>query len=239
MVAGEVRPVSGMVIVRRMAPYRAWLLAALVLALAALGLWLSFDYGRNVAGFSSDSARGERGRLLAQIGDLQQQIRELRVQLAGAEEARLSQLRERSEVSRTIGELQAQLDIAQRDLQFYRGIASPRTSGGAPVTVQQFSVLTESAEAHRYIVRLALARELRREDLVGGTVQLSVEGTSAGVPARADVGRWSFSFKYFSSIEQQITLPAALLPERVTVEVRMNGSNVAPYRKTFVWNPVS
>jgi hypothetical protein len=227
-----------MVIVQRVAPYRRGLLALLGVVLVALVMWLSFDYGRQVAGFSSNSARGERGELLAQIAALQRQTHELRVQLAGAESSRLSQLRERSEVSRTIGDLQAQLDIAQRDLQFYRGIANPRPAGGALVTVQQFSVLTESAAAHRYTVRLALARELRREDLVSGSVQLTVEGSTAGVPARTEVGHWPFSFKYFSSIEQQVTLPADLQPERVTIEVRTNGSSVAPYRKTFVWNPV-
>ncbi len=84
-----------------------------------------------------------------------------------------------------------------------------------------------------------LLRESRREDLVSGTVVAAVEGSNAGAPARSDIGKWAFSFKYFSSIEQQVTLPAGLQPERVTIEVRTNGASVAPYRKTFVWNPVS
>jgi hypothetical protein len=232
------KPISSMVIVQRMAPYRAWLLTLLGLAVLALLMWLSFDYGREVAGFSSNNARGERGQLMAQIDELQRQLHEQRIQLAGAESSRLSQLRERSEVARTIGELQAQLDIAQRDLQFYRGIANPRPSSGAPISVQQFAVLTESAAGHRYTFRLVLSRESRREDLVSGMVLVSVEGSSAGAPTRADIGKWPFSFKYFSSIEQQVTLPAGLQPERVTIEVRTSGSSVAPYRKTFVWNPV-
>jgi hypothetical protein len=239
MVAAAVKPISGMKIVRRVAPHRTALLVTLGLALAALAAWLSFDYGRAVAGFSSNSARGERGVLLGHITDLKAEVRELRVQLAGAESARLSQLRERTEVARTIGELQAQLDIAQRDLQFYRGIANPRAPSGAPVSVQQFSVLTESAAERRYTIRLALSRESRREDLVNGKVLLTVEGTNAGSQVRADIGNWPFSFKYFSSIEQQITLPAGLVVERVTIEVRTSGTAVAPYRKTFVWNPVS
>jgi hypothetical protein len=239
MVATVLKPISDMKIVRRMAPHRTGLLVVLGCAVAALAIWLSFDYGRDVAGFNSISARGERGQLLAEIAALKSQLHDMRVQLAGAESARLSQLRERSDVSRTIGELQAQLDIAQRDLQFYRGIANPRPSGTAPITLQQFSVLTESAAARRYTLRLALSRESRREDLVSGTVLVVVEGTSNGAAARADVGKWPFTFKYFSSIEQQITLPPGLQPERVTIEVHTNGTSVAPYRKTFVWNPVS
>jgi hypothetical protein len=228
-----------MKIVRQVAPYRTALLVLLALALFALAIWLSFDYGRAIAGYSSNAARGERGQLLAQIGELKSQLRDQRVQLAGADSARLSQLRERTEVARTIGELQAQLDIAQRDRDFYRGIANPRPSSGAPITVQQFSVLTESAPERRYTVRLALSRESRREDLVSGTVLVGVEGTGAGAPVRADIGKWPFSFKYFSSIERQITLPAGMTVERVTIEVHTTGTTVAPYRKTFVWNPVS
>jgi hypothetical protein len=226
-------------IVRRVAPHRTALLVTLVLTLIALATWLSFDYGREIAGYSSNAARGERGALQAQIADLKSQLRDQRVQLAGAESSRLSQLRERTEVARTIGELQAQLDIAQRDLQFYRGIANPRPASGAPISVQQFSVLTESAPERRYTVRLALSREARREELVSGMVLVGVEGNNAGAPARADIGKWPFSFKYFSSIERQITLPEGVTVERVTIEVRTNGSSVAPYRKTFVWNPVS
>jgi hypothetical protein len=227
-----------MIIVQRMAPYRARLLSIFLLALLALAMWLSFDYGREVAGFSSNDARGERGQLLAQVANLQRELREQRVQLASADSARLSQLRERSEVARSIGELQAQLDIAQRDLQFYRGIANPQSTGEAPISVQQFSVLTESAETRRFTIRIALTRESRREDLVSGTIVATVEGSNAGVPARADIGKWQFSFRYFSSIEQQVTLPAGLQPERVTIELRANGAGVTPYRKTFVWNPV-
>jgi hypothetical protein len=46
----------------------------------------------------------------------------------------------------------------------------------------------------------------------------------------------AFNFRYFATIEQQVTLPGDFKPERVTIEVRPGRKGVAPYRQTFVWN---
>ena len=45
-----------------------------------------------------------------------------RVQLAAAQEGRVAEVRERSELARTIGELQAQVETQQQDVEFYRGV---------------------------------------------------------------------------------------------------------------------
>ena len=63
-------------------------------------------------------------RCSAQIDHLQQAQQQLRVQLAAAEEARVAEVRERSEVARTIGELQAQVERQQQDVEFYRGLVA-------------------------------------------------------------------------------------------------------------------
>ena len=44
-----------------------------------------------------------------------------------------------------------------------------------------------------------------------------------------------FNFRYYSNIEQPITLPADFKPDPVTIEVRPTRKGVAPYRQTFVW----
>ena len=113
--------------------------------MGALAAWLMYEYGRRTAGFDGRQAASERAVLQTQIDDQARQMRELRVQLAAGEEANVAQVRERSEVARTIGEMQAQLARAQQDLQFYRGIANPRGAGAAAVAVQQFVVLTRAA----------------------------------------------------------------------------------------------
>jgi hypothetical protein len=232
-------------VIRSHAPMRAWLGLLATAAGGVLAAWLLYEYGRRTAGFDSRMAAGDRATLEARIDAQELQMRELRVQLAADEETRLAQVRERSEVARTIGDLQAQLARAQQDLQFYRGIANPKGTSGPAVSVQQFSVVTRDAAARRYTLRLALARESRQETAVGGQLLINVDGERGDSAASVDLATISdshgkqlpFSFRYFTNIEQPVTLPEGFKPERVTIEVKLRDKAAQPYRKTFVWNP--
>jgi hypothetical protein len=234
-------------VIRNDAPLRRWLLLLLAVVMVGLAAWLMFEYGRRVAGFDSVQATRQRAELRAQLEDMQQQQRELRVQLAADEASRLEQVRERSEVARNIGELQAQLARAQQDLQFYRGIANPQGGKGPAVAVQQFSIVVRSLAERRYALRFAMSRESRQEETVSGNVVITLDGERAGSAAGVDLASVSddkrrqipFNFRYFTNIEQPITLPADFRPERVTIEVRPARSAMPPYRKTFVWNPAT
>jgi hypothetical protein len=46
-----------------------------------------------------------------------------------------------------------------------------------------------------------------------------------------------YSFRYFTNVEQSVTLPADFKAERVTIEIRPAQRSASPYRQTFVWNP--
>ena len=223
---------------------RQWLLLLAAVLLIGLAAYLMFEFGRKSAGFDAVQAATQRAELRNRIDELEQAQREQRVQRAADEEARLAQVRERSEVSRTIGELQAQLARAQQDLQFYRGIANPQGAKTPTVGVLQFAIVAVAAAERRYSLRFSLNRESRVEETITGNVVISIDGERSGAAASVDlvamtdqhIKQIPFSFRYFTSIEQPITLPADFKPERVTVEVRPARKGVAPYRKTFVWN---
>jgi len=239
------KDIPGRLVVRTYAPARRWLIWSAVLLLAAVGAYLVFELGRNEAGFDGIQAARERAALNDQIDELRRQQRELRVQLTAADEAQRAQARERSEVARTIGELQAQLALAQQDLQFYRGIANPQAPQGVAVRVQQFQVAVQSEAERRYTLRFTLIRESRPEESISGTIGITVDGERDGSAASVDLASTSdekvkqlnFSFRYYANIEQSITLPADFKPQRVTVEVRPARKGVLSNRQTFVWNP--
>lgn len=222
---------------------RQWLLLLAAVLLIGLAAYLMFEFGRKMAGFDAIQAASQRAELRNRIDELEQSQRETRVQRAGDEEARLAQVRERSEVARTIGDLQAQLARAQQDLQFYRGIANPQAARTLTVGVQQFAIVAVAAADRRYSLRFSLNRESRVEETIAGNVIITIDGERSGAAASVDlvamtdqhIKQIPFSFRYFASIEQPITLPADFKPERVTVEVRPARAGVAPYRKTFVW----
>lgn len=238
--------IPGKLVVRAHAPVRRVALLAAAALLAGVALILAFELGRQKAGFDGISAAQQRAQLQSRIAELEQSARETRVQLAAGESAQVSLVRERSEVARTIGELQAELGRAQQDLEFYRGIANPQ-AGTKPqlVRVQQFQVLTANAAQRSYTLRFALNRPTRPEESSAGTLRLTIDGERAGAAASVDLatltaGRLKelpYSFRYFTNVEQLVTVPADLKAERVIIEIRPARKGVAPYRQTFVWNP--
>ncbi len=238
--------IPGKLVVRTYAPARRIILLAVTVLLGLAALYLMFELGRQQAGFDGIQAAQERARLEDQIAELQTDGHQLRVQLDAAEAAQVAQVRERSELARTIGELQAGLGRAQQDLEFYRGIANPQ-AGAKPQTVrvQQFQILTVNAAAREYALRFALNRPTRPEESSAGALAVSIDGERAGASATVDLATLTagktrelpYSFRYFTSIEQPVSLPADFKPERVTIEIRPARKSVAPYRQTFVWNP--
>ncbi len=218
------------------------MLAILVL-LGVLGLYVAFELGRYKAGYDAMKAAAERDALRSQIDRMQGDERQMRVQLAIAEEARVVEMRERSEVARTIGELQAQVERQQQDVEFYRGlVAQPGQQATVVVGVQQFHIAPLPG-GQKFSLRFSLSRLLRPGEPINGALGITVDGTRAGTPATEDLAsltggknELAFSFRYTSSIEQEVSLPADFKPDRVTIEVRPERKGVAPYRRTFVWS---
>ena len=239
--------IPGKLVVRTYAPARrAAMLVALIL-LSAVALYLAFELGRKKAGFDGIQAAQERAGLNERIRQLEASARDMRVQLAAGETAQVAQIRERSEVARDIGELQAELGRAQQDLEFYRAIADPQTgaSQSVSVRVQQFHVVALSPAEHSYTMRLALNRPIRPEESTAGALGVTLDGERGGAAASLDLAaltggktsQLAYNFRYYANLEQAIVLPADFKPERATIEIRPTRKGVAPYRQIFVWNP--
>ncbi len=230
-------------VIRTHAPARRWLTFALALMLALVALYTAFELGRYLGGFDAVRAAGQRAGLQGRIDALLEQQHQLQVQLAAAQEAQVSDVRERSEVARTIGELQAEVEREQQDLEFYRGLVAPQP-GAQPdptVRVQQLHIMAMTA-AQKYMLRFTLSRMTQPDRAVTGTVAITVAGSQGGVPGTIGLmaltggpAELPFTFRYYTNIEQPITLPIAFKPDSVTIEVRPARKGMAPYRQTFLW----
>lgn len=220
-----------------------WLAAGTALVLMGVAIYLAFEGGRYVGGYDAVKAAEQRGALQQKIDQLQSAQHRLQVQLAAAQEAQVSDIRERMEVARTIGELQAQVQRQQQDVEFYRGLLAPQLSQQPDVTVrvQQFHI-TATPTSQQYMLRFTLNRIVQPERTVTGSLAITVDGSQAGMPASLDLGSLDggkselpFDFQYYTDIEQPITLPASFKPDSVTIEVRPARKDMAPYRQTFIW----
>jgi hypothetical protein len=230
------------IVIRTRPPVRLWLLGGLALAVTLGVAYLLFEYGRYSAGYSTLAARERERELRSQIRERDATIRDLQRAAADLETFRKGQAIERSELARTIGDLQAEVARQSQELAFYKGIVVQ--SAAAPeVKVQEFRIAPGPADG-RYVVRITLVQPGRPDSVVSGTLTLVLEGTRGEAPARLDLGALTagrqkdlrYSFRYFENLAPEIEVPAGFVPERMNVEVRSSRRGIAPVSQTFLWS---
>jgi len=195
--------------------------------LAAVALYGAYEYGRYDARHGRQA--GEGG-VEGELERLEKANRQLRLQLAERETERVGQGRERAEVSRALGELQAQLARQAQELAFYRGIVEQGASD-AGVRVQQMRIVPGKAPG-RFRIRLTLVQTVRPDTTVVGLLGLRVDGQGGG-PVTAEL---PFSFRYFQRLEPDVRLPQGFVPERLTVELRPGRKGARPASQSWLWS---
>jgi hypothetical protein len=229
-------------VVTTYAPTRRVITVILLVLIVAGSVYGMFEFGRYSAGFDALTALRERATLRAEIAANEATISELRGQVAQLESSTVGQTREREEVQRTIGELQAQVARANQELAFFRGIVT-QNANSAEVKIQQARMVA-TATANKYRVRVTLVQPMKPDAVVSGVVVLSVDGELDGKPGRADFATLSggkrreipFTFRYLENIEEEITVPPGMKPAQLIVEIRSNRRGTAPIQQTYVWN---
>jgi hypothetical protein len=228
-------------VVRTYAPARRIITISALALFGAIAIYGTYELGRFDAGYDRLAASRQRTELEVAIERLEETNQELRAKVADLETLRVGQARERAEVQRTIGDLQAQAARQQQDLAFYRGIVT-QSASGLGVKIQQVRIArTESPQ--RFRVRLTLVQSARPDSAMSGVATFKVEGVShsgAAVHDLADLtggkrGELTFNFRYFENLDQEIELPQGFTPERLTVDVRATRKGVTPLTQTFLW----
>jgi hypothetical protein len=230
-------------VIRAHSPARRLIIISVVSVLVAFALYVVYELGRFNAGYDRLAVAQQRTELEVEIERLGKSNRELRTQLAELDTIRIGRAREQAEVTRTIGDLQAQVARQTQELAFYRGIVA-QGAAAVGVKVQQVHI-TPGAKAERYMVHIALVRTVRPDSVAIGSVALSIDGAMAdGKEATLDLAAITpsrqkelpFNFRYFENLDQAVALPAGFQPEKVAVEVRSSKKDVAPASQSFPWS---
>ena len=229
-------------VIRRHTPLRGVLLAGSTICLGLFAMYIVYELGRFNAGYDRLAVAQERAEHEVAIEKLEKANRELRTRLAELDTMRVGRTQERSELSRTIGELQAQVAHQAQELGFYRGVV---TQGEVPsgMKIQQLRI-TATDKPDRFHVHLTMEQSVRPDDTVSGTVSLQIdgeahEGSASHLDFAALTGsaqnEQSFSFRYYQNFDQDVVVPAGFHPERLTVEVHSARKGVTPLTQTFLW----
>jgi hypothetical protein len=230
-------------VIRTHSPARRWIFIGIALVLVLFALYIVYELGRFNAGYDRLEAAQQRTELEVEIERLGKTNRELRTQLAELDTIRIGRAREQAEVTRTIGDLQAQVARQTQELAFYRGIVA-QSAVAVGVKVQQVHI-TAGNKAQKFVVHIALVRSVRPDTVAVGSVGLSIDGASSdGKATTLDLAaltpgkqkELAFNFRYFENLDQEVALPAGFQPQKLAIEVRSNKKDVAPSSQSFLWS---
>jgi hypothetical protein len=221
-------------------PWLRWLAAAAAVVVLGLLLVLAYSRGQASAGLSAAQVALERRELIAKADRLERQNSKLNARVAELEMARKLDREAYGQVEQTLGELQSQLSRQADDLAFYKSIVSP-ADGVQGLRIHRFEV-SPGAEPREYQLKLTLIQSMRHESVAAGLVQVVVHGMQGDRPARYSVGellgrpkaQLPFSFRYFQTIEQAVTLPEGFQAFEAEVQVRSSKLRF-PMQQSFPW----
>ena len=146
-----------------------------------------YAIGRAQAAFEGRAAFADEAGLRAALTAREVEVTRLRREVAELDTLKVAQERERQEVSRTIGELQAEVARQSQQLELLRGVVG-RAGPAAEVTIRQVRVIASAAPG-RYRLRIALAQPGRPDRTVSGSVRVGIEGQRGGRTARLGANR--------------------------------------------------
>jgi hypothetical protein len=220
-----------------------WLVAGGALLLVALLTGIAYQRGQASAGLQAGLVALERRELTAKADRLERQNATLNARVAELETARKLDREAYGQVEKTLGELQSQLSRQSDDLAFYKSIVSP-ADGVQGLRIQRLEVLPGAAP-REYQLKLTLIQSMRHESVAAGLAQVVVHGMQGDRPARYSVGellgrpkaQLPFSFRYFQTIEQAVTLPEGFQAFEVEVQVRSSKLRL-PMQQSFPWKAV-
>ena len=210
---------------------------------ALLVLYLTFEIGRDSAGYSILAAIHEHAVLAADIERLKHSQRALEARVAELQTFNAGHAHAEEVVTHTIAQLQAQIARQSEKLAFYRGMLTP---GAPPIGLRVGEVqLSPGKRPLHFRADISLLRSDRPDGEVAGTVSLSVAGSGPGgstVKHAALTGRSAdlrYRFRYYQEFKQTLVLPPGFRPERLTVTVRSSRPNIAPLVQTYPWSAIS
>ena len=215
-----------------------------IICMVMLMVWISFEYGRSIAGFDSADAD-------AYIGQLQSQLEE--AQAENVESTRQATMLKRNsridddasvQLKDTLAKVQNEALELKKELSFYKSIVAPE-QGSRSIAIQ--TIQLKRNEAGDYNYKIMVSQRGRNDRFARGTIDVSIEGVKKGQPvilkltdvSNATKKPMKFGFKYFQNFEGVMTLPAAFLPDYLRVKVKPSTGKMKSINEQFAWSDLT
>lgn len=227
-------------------PYRPknrFLVASAISLLAIFSAAGGYFLGNYAMLRSDQTAQSNLQRLTSELNTLQQENTDLRRQVAILDTSSVMDQRATEEVQTTILGLRARVAQLEQDIVFYRQVVSEETEATG-LTIGQFDIsTTETSGKFRYKL------VLRQQDADGDTfltghVNVNLVGKQDGaqvilplreVSENVDQLDIRLRFKFFQSIEGELSLPEGFEPERIQIAAVATEPVAKSIDQNFSW----
>lgn len=213
--------------------YWRWLGIIAVGALVVGVGWTTYDYGMELAGFRQSEAARAIGRLRAEIRERDNNILELRSQVASVERQLQIDRATYGDLGRQVKVLSEENAALKEDLAFFQSLMA---SGGKPtgLTINRFRVQSDTLPGE-YRYRLLLVQSGQRVKEFQGALQFVVnleQGDRKFVltlppEAQKNSKEYQLSFKFFQRVEGTFKVAPGTVVKSLQVRVFESGS-IAP-----------
>ena len=212
--------------------YWRWLSVA-VFAGAVVGVgWLTYDFGRQYAGFDNSEAQRQKGHLEDVNSKLQVENAALRREIAAAERQLQIELATHGNLSGQIHNLAEENALLKEDLAFFQTLmASGGEAGG--ISINRFRVEPDALPGE-YRYRLLIVQSKQRVKDFRGRLQFIVDFEQDGksevisLPKGSEGSQaYNLAFKFYQRVEGTFLVPPGAVIKKVQVRVLETG-NPAP-----------
>lgn len=222
-----------------------WLLSfTVIVCILLILLKISFEYGRNTAGY--DSANAE-----TYINQLQTKLEESRAE--NIESKRQATMLNRNsridddaavQLKETLAAAEEDVLALKKELSFYKSIVAPEQVGRS-LALQKVQLKKNDDGDYQY--KVMVSQRGRNDKFARGTVNISIKGMSKGKPlilSLADVSKnvkksIKFGFKYFQNFEGVMKLPVTFQPDSLHIIVKPSTGKIKTLDEQYVWSKLT
>lgn len=215
----------------------------LIAILAAIG-FAAFSYfsGYTVGMAGQKKALSDVASLTVKLSEAQTQSVELEQRLANLKLGTEVDSQANEEVRKEVLVLKDEMAKLQEENSFYRGLMAPtKNKRGLNFGVVEIGQ-TEALRTFRY--KVVMQQLATNHQLLTGTLDYRVIGKDDGVEVIYKLNELSSAvtndtvrlrFKYFQTIEGEMTLPEGFEPEKIELVARSTGKDPVTVEKRFGW----
>lgn len=223
-------------------PLVRWLTTLATVAVFAAGIFASFEFGFSEGMSGQEKARADVERLTDELRKSQSQINELEQQLTNLKVASTVDQKASEDVRQEVISLKNQLAELQEENSFYRNLMAP-TGNKRGLTFGSVE-LGDTDRQRTYRYKVVMQQLATSHELLNGTLRFTIIGKQNGLDTQYALSDLSeqvdgenirLRFKYFQTIEGQLSLPDGFEPERIELIASSTGRDPVTIEKRFGW----